>query len=52
MQNTKKAPKKGIRILLVVFGGILAVMLLAVAVLVTIPLMERVDVTPVAGSAD
>lgn len=35
-----------------VFGGILAVMLLAGAVLVTIPLMERVDATPVAGSAD
>lgn len=52
MQNTKKSPKKGIRILLMVFGGILAVMLLAVAVLVTIPLMERVDATPVAGSAD
>lgn len=52
MQNTKKVPKKGMQLLLMVFGGILAVMLLAVAVLVTVPLMERVDATPVAGSAD
>ncbi len=52
MQNTKKAPKKGIRILLMVFGGILAVMLLAGAALFVIPLTERVDVSPVAGSAD
>ena len=52
MQNTKKAPKKGIRLLLTVFGGILAVMLLAVAALFVIPLTERVDATPVAGSAD
>ena len=52
MQNIKTAPKKGIRLLLMVFGGILAVMLLAAAVLVTIPLMERVDAAPVAGSAD
>lgn len=52
MQSTKKAPKKGIRLLLTVFGGILAVMLLAVAVLVTIPLIEGVDAAPVAGSAN
>lgn len=35
-----------------VFGGILAVMLLAGAALFVIPLTERVDVSPVAGSAD
>lgn len=52
MQNTKKAPKKGIRFLLMIFGGIFAVLLLAAAVLVTIPLTERVDAAPVAGSAD
>lgn len=52
MQNTRNAPKKGVRILLMVFGGILAVMLLAVAALFVIPLTERVDATPVAGSAD
>ncbi|MBD5099576.1 MAG: phosphatidylinositol-specific phospholipase C domain-containing protein [Clostridiales bacterium] len=52
MENTKKAPKKGIRFLLMVFGGILAVLLLAVVVLVTTPLTERVDAAPVAGSAD
>lgn len=52
MQNTKKAPKKGIGLLLTVFGGILAVMLFAVAALFVIPLTERVDATPVAGSAD
>ena len=52
MRNTKKAPKKGIRFLLMVFGGILAVLLLVAAVLVTIPLTERVDASPVAGSAD
>lgn len=52
MQNTKKAPKTGIRILLAVFGGILAAMLLAVVILIAIPLMERVDASPVAGSAD
>lgn len=52
MRNTKKAPRKGIRFLLMVFGGILAVLLLAVTVLVTIPLTERVDAAPVAGSAD
>lgn len=52
MLNTQKAPKKGVRFLLMVLGSILAVMLLAVAVLVTIPLIEKVDTTPVAGSAD
>ena len=52
MRNIKKAPKKGIQFLLMVFGGILAVLLLAVAVLYTIPLTERVDDSPVAGSAD
>lgn len=52
MRNTQKAPKKGIRFLLMVFGGILAVLLLAAAVLATIPLTERVDAAPVAGSAD
>lgn len=52
MQNTKKAPKKGIRLLLTVFGGIPVVILLAVATLYVIPLTERVDATPVAGSAD
>ena len=51
MQNIRKAPKKGIRVLLMVLGGILGAILLAGAVLVTIPLMERVDATPVAGSA-
>lgn len=52
MQNTKKAPNKGVRLLLIVFGGILAVMLLAAAALFVIPLTERVDAAPVAGSAD
>lgn len=52
MQNTKKAPNKGVRLLLIVFGGILAVMLLAAAALLVIPLTERVDAAPVAGSAD
>ena len=52
MQNTKKAPKKGIRVLLMVLGGILGVMLLAAAALFVIPLTERVDAAPVAGSAD
>ena len=33
MQNTRKAPKKGIQVLLMVLGGILGVMLLAAAVL-------------------
>lgn len=51
MQNTRKAPNKGVRLLLIVFGGILGAILLAGAVLVTIPLMERVDAAPVAGSA-
>ena len=51
MQNTRKAPKKGIRVLLMVLGGILGVMLLAVAALFVIPLTERVDASPVAGSA-
>ena len=52
MQNTKKAPNKGVRLLLIVFGGILAVILLAAAALFVIPLTERVDAAPVAGSAD
>ncbi len=52
MRNTKKAPKKWIRFLLIGLGGTLAALLLAVAVLFTIPLTERVDVSPVAGSAD
>ena len=43
MRNINKAPRKGIRFLLMVFGGILAVLLLAVAVLFMIPLIERVD---------
>ena len=52
MPNTKKAPRKGVRILLMAVGGLLAVLLLAVVALVAIPLTERVDTTPVAGSAD
>lgn len=52
MRNTKKVPKKGIRFLLMVFGGILAVLLLAMAALFTIPLTEGVDAAPVDGSAD
>lgn len=52
MQNTKKAPKRGLRLLLTVFGGIFAALLLAAAVLVVIPLTEGVDAAPVAGSAD
>lgn len=51
MQSTKKVPKRGIRLLLIVPGGILAAVLLAAAVLVTIPLTEGVDAAPVAGSA-
>ena len=51
MRNTQKAPKKGIRFLLMVFGGILAALLLAVAALAAIPLLEGVDAAPVAGSA-
>lgn len=49
MQNTQKAPNKGIRLLLMVFGGII---LLAVAALFVIPLTERVDASPVVGSTD
>ncbi len=52
MRNTPKAPKRGIRFLLMVFGGILAALLLAVAALLIIPLTEQVNDAPVAGSAD
>ena len=52
MRNIKKPPKKRVRLLLMGLAGILTVLLLAVAVLVAIPLMERVDTAPVAGSAD
>ena len=52
MQNAKKAPKKGIRLLLMVLSGILGVMLLAAVALFVIPLTERVDAAPVAGAAD
>ena len=52
MRNTQKAPKKGVRLLLMGLGGVLAALLLAAAVLFTIPLTERVDAAPVAGSAD
>lgn len=52
MRNAKKAPRKGTRLLLMVLGGILAALLLAVAALFTIPLTEGVDTAPVAGSAD
>lgn len=52
MLSTQKAPKKGVRLLLMVLGSILAALLLAVAVLVMIPLIEQVDTAPVAGSAD
>ena len=52
MLSTQKAPKKGVRLLLMVLGSILAALLLAVAVLLMIPLIEQVDTAPVAGSAD
>lgn len=52
MRNTKKAPKKGIRPLLIGLGGILVALLLVVAALFIIPLTERVDAAPVAGSSD
>ncbi|MDE6589016.1 MAG: phosphatidylinositol-specific phospholipase C domain-containing protein [Oscillospiraceae bacterium] len=51
MRNTKKVPK-WVHSLLMVFGGILMVLFLAAAVLVTLPLIERIDAAPVAGSAD
>ena len=38
--------------LLRLFGALLALLLIAVAVFLIIPLTERVDKTPVAGSAD
>lgn len=52
MQDIKKASKKGVRLLLMGSGGILAALLLAVVALFAIPLTERVDTAPVAGSAD
>ena len=52
MQSTQKATKKGIRYILMELAGILAVLFLAVAVLFTVPLTERVDAASVAGSAD
>lgn len=52
MQSTQKATKKGIRYILMGLAGILAVLFLAVAVLFTVPLTERVDAASVAGSAD
>lgn len=52
MRNIKKPPKKRVRLLLMGLAGILTVLLLAVAVLFTVPLTERVDTAPVAGSAD
>lgn len=52
MQSTQKATKKGMRYILVVLGSILAALILAAAVLFTVPLTERVDSAPVAGSAN
>ena len=51
--RTSEMKKHGFgRVLLRILGTLLAMLLIAVAVFLIIPLTERVDKTPVAGSAD